>query len=119
VNGPTARLQTWGGLPERYAHRRVAASTIDAAGRMVFLLVDPDVTCAEQGHPPEPYAATAVVIDGGDIIVEVVIPNLDLGFPRSTSWMTASCCGAAVALRTGKARAFEEGGSGCAKGWML
>ncbi|MFD0973796.1 hypothetical protein [Plantactinospora endophytica] len=59
----------------------MAASTVDAAGRMVALLVAPWVTCSERGAASGPYAATVVVVDGDDI-TEVALPELDLRFPK-------------------------------------
>ncbi len=35
MNGPTASLRRWGVLPDRYADKQVAASTIDARGRII------------------------------------------------------------------------------------
>jgi hypothetical protein len=79
VTGPTARLRIWGTLPDRYADRKVAASTIDAGGRIIALLVGTEVGCSEQGAVAHPYAATVVVMDGDDI-TEVVLSDLDLRF---------------------------------------
>ncbi|MBR7833330.1 hypothetical protein KDL01_08635 [Actinospica durhamensis] len=76
-----AGLRVWGALPERYSGRQVATSTIDAQGRIVALLVDPDATCAQRVPLTAPYDATAVVIDGGDRY-EVEIHGLDLRFPK-------------------------------------
>jgi hypothetical protein len=81
VTGHTARLRIWGALPDCYADRKVAASTIDAAGRIIALLVAADVTCAERGAAPHPYDATVVVMDGHDI-TEVRLSGLDLRFPK-------------------------------------
>lgn len=81
MNGHTAGLRVWGALPECYSGRQVASSTIDARGRIVALLVDPDVTCAQRVPLTAPYDATAVVIDGNDRY-EVEIHGLDLRFPK-------------------------------------
>lgn len=84
MNGPSARLRAWSALPDRYADRKVAAATIDSAGRTIALLVAPDVTCSERGAPAQPYAATVVVVDGNDL-TEVAIPEIDLRFPKIDS----------------------------------
>ncbi|MEU6076043.1 hypothetical protein [Micromonospora sp. NPDC047074] len=81
MSGQAAQLRVWRTLPDHYADRKVAASTVDAAGRVIALLVAPDATCTERGAALQPYAATAVVIDGGDV-TEVTIPELDLRFPK-------------------------------------
>jgi hypothetical protein len=81
VNGPTASLRLWGVLPDRYADKQVAASTIDARGRIIALLVAPDATCTQRTVQRQPYSAVAVVIDGTDI-TEVTLTELDLHFPK-------------------------------------
>lgn len=68
-------------MPNRYADKQITASTIDAHGRIVALLVDPDVTCTQRTSRQQPYFAVAVIIDGADI-TEVRLPELDLHFPK-------------------------------------
>ncbi|MEV7624428.1 hypothetical protein [Actinoplanes sp. NPDC089786] len=77
----TAHARLWGTLPSRYADRRVATSTVDAAGRIVAFLVAPDARCWVRGPAPDPYTATIVVLDGKDV-TEVAVPDLDLHFPK-------------------------------------
>jgi hypothetical protein len=81
VNGPTASLRLWGVLPGRYADHQLAASTIDAHGRIVALLVESDATCTQRTPLRQPYSAIAVVIDGADS-TEVALDELDLRFPQ-------------------------------------
>ncbi len=76
-----ARLRVWGALPERYSGLQVAASTMDAEGRIVALLVAPGVVCNGRRPPRKPYAATALVVDGAEV-TEVVLPELDLHGPK-------------------------------------
>lgn len=73
-------------LPDRYRDQQVAASTVDAHGRVVTLLVPPDATCNRRVPPEQrqPYAALVVVTDGSEVH-EVQLPVLDLHFPRIDS----------------------------------
>ena len=109
MNGHVTGLRVWGALPERYAGGQVASSTIDAQGRIVALLVDPDVTCAERVPLTAPYDATAVVIDGSDRR-EVEIRGLDLRFPKiDTLGDGFVLAGARCRMPSGPAaRTFEE-----------
>lgn len=75
------RLRVWGTLPDRYGDRQIAASTIDAQGRIVALLVDPDVDCAQRGGSGDRYDATIVLSDGSDCH-ETVVRDLSLRFPK-------------------------------------
>lgn len=75
------RLRVWGTLPDRYGDRQIAASTIDAHGRIVALVVDPDVECAQRGGNDAPYDATLVLVDGQDCH-ETLVQDLDLRFPK-------------------------------------
>ncbi|GLL07546.1 hypothetical protein [Dactylosporangium matsuzakiense] len=81
MTGPTPRLRRWGVLPDRYADRQVAASTIDVHGRIVALLVDSDANCTQLVSQQQPYSALAVVIDGADV-TQVALRDLDLHFPK-------------------------------------
>ena len=81
MNGPTASVRLWGVLPDRYADKQVATSTIDAHGRIIALLVEPDATCTKRTTHRQPYSAVVVVIDGTDI-TEVALTELDLHFPK-------------------------------------
>jgi hypothetical protein len=104
-----AGLRVWGALPERYAGRQVASSTVDAQGRIVALLVDPDVTCAQRVALTAPCDATAVVIDGSERH-EVEIHGLDLRFPKiDTLGDGFVLAGARCRMPSGPvARTFEE-----------
>ena len=75
------RLGVWATLPDRYSDRQIAASTIDAHGRIVALVVDPDVECARRGGNGAPYDATLVLVDGQDCH-ETLMQDLDFRFPR-------------------------------------
>ncbi|MFG1805123.1 hypothetical protein [Streptomyces sp. NPDC049040] len=79
-----ARLTPYARLPGRYAGLRVAASTVDARGRVVTLLVPPAATCTRR-LPPErrlSYDALVVVSEGTDgVLDEVRLPGLDLHLP--------------------------------------
>lgn len=75
------RLRVWATLPDRYSNRQIAASTIDAHGRIVALVVDPDVECAQRGGSSAPYDATLVLVDGQDCH-ETLAQDLDLRFPK-------------------------------------
>lgn len=75
------RLRVAATLPDRYGGRQVASSNIDADGRIVALLVDPDVPCTQRGAPAVRYDATLVVSDGTDGH-ETVVRDLDLRFPK-------------------------------------
>src|SRR5262249_13454797 len=68
-------------LPDRCGERQIAASTIDHQGRIVALLVDPDVECAKRGGNRSPYDVTLVLVDGPDCH-ETVVRDLDLRFPK-------------------------------------
>ena len=74
------RLRVWGTLPDRYRDRQIAASTIDAAGRIVALVVDSDVECARGGNGAS-YDATLVLVDDPDCN-ETVVRDLDFRFPK-------------------------------------
>jgi hypothetical protein len=74
-------LRVWGTLPDRYNGRQIAASTIDADGRIVALLVDPDVECAQRGGNNATYDATLVLNDGSEYH-KTVGRNLNLRFPK-------------------------------------
>jgi hypothetical protein len=84
MSGRTASLRRWTVLPARYADKQVAASTIDARGRVITLLVEADATCTQRTTQRQPYSATAVIIDGADI-TEIAIAELDLHFPQIDS----------------------------------
>ncbi|WP_392667960.1 hypothetical protein [Streptomyces sp. LN785] len=80
------RLEPYAQLPHRYSDRQVAASTVDALGRVVTLLVPPEATCTRRVPPDQRlrYDALAVVMDGTDVH-EVDLAELDLHFPRIDS----------------------------------
>src|SRR5215470_11881688 len=75
------RLRVWGTLPDRYGDRQIAASTIDTQGRIIALLVDPDVDCAQRGGSGDHYDATIVLGDGSDCH-ETPVRDLSLRFPK-------------------------------------
>ena len=75
------RLRVWGTLPDRYNGQQIAASTIDADGRIVAMLVDPDVQCAQRGGNNATYNATLVLNEGSGYH-ETVVQDLDLRFPK-------------------------------------
>ncbi|MDH6120255.1 hypothetical protein ABH930_006217 [Kitasatospora sp. GAS204A] len=80
------RLQPYAQLPDRYSDRQVAASTVDALGRVVTLLVPPEATCTRRVPPDQRlrYDALTVVLDGTDVH-EVDLVDLDVHFPRIDS----------------------------------
>ncbi|MFG2819192.1 hypothetical protein ACGFX4_07140 [Kitasatospora sp. NPDC048365] len=80
------RLAPYASLPDRYDGQQVAASTVDAHGRVVTLLVPPDAMCNRRVPPAQrpPYDALIVVADGSGT-QEVRLPGLDLHFPRIDS----------------------------------
>ncbi|MFE4801467.1 hypothetical protein ACFRFL_42530 [Streptomyces sp. NPDC056708] len=63
------RLEPYAQLPDRYSDRQVAASTVDALGRVVTLLVPPEATCTRRVPPDQRlrYDALAMVMDGTDV----------------------------------------------------
>lgn len=81
MTGHDGQLRVWGRLPDRYRGRRVAASTIDAQGRIVALLVAPEVDCSQRGGGGDRYDATIVLSDGSDCH-ETVVRDLSLRFPK-------------------------------------
>ncbi|MFF7250273.1 hypothetical protein ACFZBU_41120 [Embleya sp. NPDC008237] len=80
------RLAPYASLPDRYGEQQVAASTVDAHGRVVTLLVPPDATCNHRVPPEQhrPCDALIVLMDGSDVH-EVHLPDLHLRFPRIDS----------------------------------